>query len=444
MDYINSSPKILFLGGASFISNSFNPFFENAIYCGKFINLKNFYGGVSIFGVVGDTYNFYPFKAKGRGEYLPMYFYANLERIWIGGALQGNIKHKLLQNTFISLNLSTNNVIPLFQNDWNIFFPNILVEWAGKKVYFFYEMGLLKNEKWNKLRNLHGFNIKISEYFSLQLWESVLSLTEDVKVKRGIELWYALGFLGFWRPIEYQIGSPDNVFMGGAFIFHHKKFKVMSSILIDDFYFNELKKQSKWWGNKWGILLETELANSTYLINLSLTYVRPYTYSYFSNQLANSHMNFPLGPEEGGNFIKTSFIGGKKISKLYFLTQAILLLQGMDDNNFSYGSDIFKSYTQRNADYGIPWINGKKLNKTILSLQFFGEIYRFYNNLLFITFLGDFFAIPQINFTKFNLGVGFKLLFCGDESKRNGDYNNISSFLINTSKKRTFLIFNNL
>jgi hypothetical protein len=87
----------------------------------------------------------------------------------------------------------------------------------------------------------HYLTWNATKKLKLSFFEAVVWETEDSLRKRGVELYY-LNPVILYRPVEFALGSPDNVLMGiNASMTIGKKTVLYSQLLLDEFYLNEIR-----------------------------------------------------------------------------------------------------------------------------------------------------------------------------------------------------------
>ena len=222
-----------------------------------------------------------------------------------------------------------------------------------------------------KYAAMHHLSINLKKWLNIGVFESVIFGRKD-----HIELGY-LNPLIFYRTIEGNIGSPDNVMLGFDFKANvAKQFQFYGQLLIDELNFKELRKDKTWWGNKVGFQLGGKYINAFNIPNLDLqgeiNMVRPFTYSHYADAtlydfpVANyTHYNQPLAHPLGANFREVIGIAKwQPINKLFLVGKIIYAQQGLDTSAISrnYGSDIFRPNGDRIGDYGYKITSGLKAN----------------------------------------------------------------------------------
>ncbi len=203
----------------------------------------------------------------------------------------------------------------------------------------------------NKWAVMHYIGLNLSRRIHLGFFETVISNPNNNVTKRGFEVNY-LNPLVFIRPIDYNLGSPDNVILGlSAKVVILKKVHLYSQFLIDEFDFKQLKKRNGYWANKIGVQAGFKAFDAFKVKNLFLqgeiNTVRPYTYSHGYPITNYGHYYQALAHIYGANFYEALGIVNYDFTKrLSINLKSKVAIIGLDSNNeFSVGQDIFKSYS---------------------------------------------------------------------------------------------------
>ncbi|HET9055816.1 MAG TPA: hypothetical protein VFN30_03105 [Chitinophagaceae bacterium] len=276
-------------------------------------------------------------------------------------------------------NFIGNGYRSLFLSDWggNYFFLKLNTKiWKFNYQNIFAELNpkFIRSGDYllpKKYAAMHHLSINLKKWLNIGAFESVVFGRTN-----QLELGY-LNPLIFYRTIEGNIGSPDNVILGFDFKANFaKKFQLYGQLLIDELNFKELRKDKTWWGNKFGFQLGGKYINAFNISNLDLqaevNIVRPFTYSHYADITQNdfpvanyTHYNQPLAHPLGANFREVIGIARwQPINKLFLLGKIIYSQQGLDSSNTSknFGSNIFRANGERSGDYGYTLLAGLKAN----------------------------------------------------------------------------------
>jgi hypothetical protein len=233
---------------------------------------------------------------------------------------------------------------------------------------------LSENLGWQKKYGVfHYLDWNITDRLSLGLFEAVIWKNVDSAGYRGFELNY-LNPIIFFRPVEFSLGSPDNMLLG-----LNVKYKmtdhwaVYGQLMIDEMTYDEYLKNRGWWGNKNAFQVGMkgfDLFNVNQLsFQTEVNSATPYTYSHWESLTNYGHYNQSLAHPLGANFYEWVSIGRYSVQRFEFRVQVNLARYGEDSANVNYGKDIFKSYDTRAHDYGNYTTQGVKTNLTYVDCR---------------------------------------------------------------------------
>lgn len=256
----------------------------------------------------------------------------------------------------------------------------------------------------DKYATFHYLSWNLTKWFNAGLFESVIWQAKDTLNNRGFDPNY-LNPVIFYRPVEYSLGSADNVLMGINFKFKiTNKIQLYSQIILDEFLLKEVRAKSGWWANKYGGQLGVKYFDAFGTNGLSFqaefNEVRPYTYSHGSAMQNYAHYNQPLAHPLGANFIEGLGIirYDKKNFSLEF--KSVVSKYGADVNGKNYGGDIYKPYTS------IVMIYGNKTGQGIANYLMSNEL-----NLSYLIF-------PKMNL-KLETGALLRLKYAQKDFNKN-------------------------
>lgn len=224
-----------------------------------------------------------------------------------------------------------------------------------------------------KYSTSHYLSLHIKKRWSIGFFESINWMGSDSVYQRGFDPYY-LNPIIFYRPVEFSLGSPDNVLMGLNVGFKvNNQIKLYGQLVLDEFKLSEIRAQTGWWANKYGTQIGVKYYNAFKIDGLSvlLEYnrLRPYTYSHWSSAQAYGHDNQSIAHPSGANFNEGVFLASFYKNKFYAELKTTVLMQGVDSDTVSYGANIFIPYDQRPADYGIEIGQGTSRVLTTVNLK---------------------------------------------------------------------------
>ncbi len=231
----------------------------------------------------------------------------------------------------------------------------------------------------------HYLGIKLFKNLDIGLFESVIYDRSDSTHKGSFDINY-LNPIIFYRAIEHNLNSSDNVIVGTDWKWNFKKrFSFYGQFILDEFVKNEIIKRTGWWGNKYGLQTGLKYINAFAINGLDLqveyNLVRPYTYTHFKRSQNYVNYNQPLAHPLGTNFKEAIFIARyQPIYELFVEAGFIYAVKGLDSSSKSmhFGGNILDTYNKRPLDTNLKIGQGVKTTYTIL---FVNASYMLYHNL---------------------------------------------------------------
>jgi hypothetical protein len=208
--------------------------------------------------------------------------------------------------------------------------------------------------KWNAM---HYLDWNVNNRLSIGLFQAATWADAEPEGKRGFDFNYIHPFV-FLRPIEgANTSSPDKMRLGTNLKYElFEKTAVYGQFMIDEFTAKEFFAGKGYWANKYAIQLGVR-GSDLFKVN-SLNYLaefntaRPYTYSHFQRLTSYSGMSQPLAHPLGANFREFLGILNYSYRRFDFQAEATYSRYGLDPVGKNYGSNIFKPYNTRIAEYG--------------------------------------------------------------------------------------------
>jgi hypothetical protein len=211
---------------------------------------------------------------------------------------------------------------------------------------------------------MHHLDINLTKWLNVGLFEGVVFGRKDR---------FDFGYLNpviFYRSIEQQNGSFDNAVIGldvKANLAH--KFQVYGQLLLDEFNLTQIKANTGWWANKWGIQIGGKYIDAFGVKNLDLQLehnrVRPFTYSHNDSVANYTHYNLPMAHPLMANFSEMIGIARYQPAPKWMATaKLIYYTQGRDSSSQNFGSNIFLPNIPpfRTGDFGYEIGSGWKTN----------------------------------------------------------------------------------
>jgi hypothetical protein len=218
----------------------------------------------------------------------------------------------------------------------------------------------------DKFVALHHLSVNIGKKLNVGVFESVVFNSTDSST---FELSY-LNPVIFYRAIEHQAGSLDNVILGADFKWNaFKGVSVYGQFVLDEFLLDNFKEGNGWWANKWALQTGIKYYDAFGVSNLDLqgevNVVRPYTYSHNTQYGSYSNYLQPIAHPLGANFKEViGIMRYQPLPRLNVTGKVFMIQMGRDTTDVSWGSDVIKNYNLRERDFGNTI--GQGVNNTIL------------------------------------------------------------------------------
>lgn len=265
---------------------------------------------------------------------------------------------------------------------WRLKYTNIFAQLVGEAA--FGSTGNLGSSEFpQKFMTMHHLDLAITDNFNLGFFESVV-FGEPDSLGGGVKLQY-LNPVIFYRALEQQDGSPDNVIIGMDFNWRlWNRLSLYGQLVVDEMIVKEVFAGDGWWGNKQGFQLGAKYFDAFGIDGLQLqgeiNAVRPYTYAHEDLYSNYSHYNMPLAHPLGANFRELIGKADYWISDKWRIQFVGLFATfGDDQNETNYGQDISVSYNDRPSEYGNEWLQGNRKNlislNTRISRQFMPNLF---------------------------------------------------------------------
>lgn len=212
---------------------------------------------------------------------------------------------------------------------------------------------------------MHRLGVDITHNFNLGVYEAIVTDSANINYFNPII---------FYRAIEQQQGSPDNILLGMDFQWNIKNtVQVYGQFMLDEFVIDAWRSGNGDWRNKFGTQIGAKYINALNISNLDLkleaNFARPYFYAYERPALSYTNYRNPLAHPLGANLqevlIEARYQPFRKlnlIGKIYY-TQ-----YGEDENNLNYGGDLLKSTNDRVSNTGNTIGQGVETTNTYLEL----------------------------------------------------------------------------
>ena len=208
----------------------------------------------------------------------------------------------------------------------------------------------------SKFTAFHQLSINLGKKFNLGIFEAVAFSSDDSTGTDHFRLDY-LNPLIFYRAIEQQNGSSDNVLLGIDFKWLVvKKLSIYGQFVLDEFVLDHIKDGDGWWANKYAIQAGAKYIDAFGVPNLDLqgevNMVRPYTYSHNTNYANYSSYRQPIAHPLGANFKEViGILRYQPTPRLNITGKLIYINTGRDSTGVNWGGDILKDNRTREQEY---------------------------------------------------------------------------------------------
>lgn len=316
-----------------------------------------------------------PFGANGYDYFIARgYFTANItDEI----AIQFGQDQNFIGNGYRSMILSDFSTPYLFLKAetkvWKIKYTNIFAQLVA-------DTRRIERRYPRKYMAFHHLSMNIGKRLNIGLFETVMFGRGDTL---GNDYGFDLSYLNpviFYRAVEQNLGSPDNVILGMDFNWlFRKNYSLYGQFLLDELVVSNLRAQNGWWANKFAIQAGIKHVNAFGIKNLDLQVefntARPYTYSHFSNSSDYQHFAQALAHPLGANFHEAiAIVRYQPLEKLNIELKAFKIAIGRDPSIFedtvaNYGQNINADYRERVRDFGNQTTQGIRQDLHLVQLN---------------------------------------------------------------------------
>jgi hypothetical protein len=227
-----------------------------------------------------------------------------------------------------------------------------------------------------KYSAMHFLSFAPSKKWNISLFEGILWQAHDSAFRRGFELSY-LNPVIFLRPVEFNLGSFDNEFMGVNLRYSMgKKVAVYGQYMIDDMRTKDFLEGNGSFGNKYAWQVGMKSFDVFGITNLHLqaeyNSIRPYAYSHRAAVQSYTNAKQPLAHPSGANTNEGVLIAGYSYKRLFVNAKYVWQETGLDSTGTKFGKDIFAGYSSYPLEYGNRTTQGlyTVMNQAELSIAY--------------------------------------------------------------------------
>ena len=208
----------------------------------------------------------------------------------------------------------------------------------------------------------HHLSVNINKRLNIGLFEA--AITDNTRV--GATEVEFLNPIIFYKSLEYNRGEDAGSSVVGvnALYKFSSHFSMYSQLVLDEFTLEEIKAQEGYWANKYGLQVGAKYFDAFNVdrlyLQLEYNLLRPYTFSHGTQIYNYGHFGEEIAHAWGANFREIILIS--KYSKERWAANFKLVygLKGFDLQGTNFGGDIYKSYDDREQDYGNKIGQGEK------------------------------------------------------------------------------------
>jgi hypothetical protein len=206
----------------------------------------------------------------------------------------------------------------------------------------------------------HHLSVNLTKNINIGVFESVVFGNRDSTRTSTFDINY-LNPIIFYRSLEQHLGSADNALLGMDYKINFlRHFSLYGQIVLDEFYFQDLKAGNGSYRNKFALQTGLKYIDAIGIRNLDLqvegNLARPYTYQHFSAYTSYTNYNQSIAHPLGSNFFELIGIARyQPVGRLNIVAKIFYSKYGSDTSatrGTNYGGSLAKSYASRPQDYG--------------------------------------------------------------------------------------------
>lgn len=226
--------------------------------------------------------------------------------------------------------------------------------------------------KQKKYGSFHYIDVLATKKLKLAFFEAVI-WEADSGSRFDVDLNYLNPFVLF-RPIEYNLGSPDNMLIGlnGSWD-PFKQVNIYGQWVMDELNSENLLNNPTWWANKYGYQIGVKLHKlpiKNLVIQAEHNSVRPFTYTHRTSAKNYGHNYNALAHPYGANFREVVGIINYRWKRYNFNTRIVYLNGGAEQSDsVTIGTDIFRPYGDRESDNGYSIGSGDNYSQLFIDAK---------------------------------------------------------------------------
>jgi len=231
---------------------------------------------------------------------------------------------------------------------WRVHYTNLFAQFVDR-----IPGGMNWGQLPRKYGAFHRLALDLPYGVELEFFETVV-FADDTTGLPGRRSGFDVAYLNpiiFYRAVEGDLGSPDNMLLGaGAAWRPTPGLRLHGQFVLDEFQASSFRDD--WWGNKWGYVLGAQVSDPGGLPNLDLAVeyarLRPFLYSHESLSTAFLHQNDVLGHPAGPNaWDLAAFLSYRPTPRILAALDASYTRRGRNPDGVNFGADPRVSYHTR-------------------------------------------------------------------------------------------------
>lgn len=229
-----------------------------------------------------------------------------------------------------------------------------------------------------KYTSMHYLSWNATKRINLALFEAIVWQQGDSLYPRGFDFNYVNPII-FYRPVEFDIGSPDNALVGAALNIKAGRHTLFyGQVMLDELIWSNVRAGNGWFGNKQSVQLGVVAREAFRVKGLVLrgewNYVRPFMYTHSDTRQNYAHHGQPLAHPFGSSFSELIAHADRWNGRWHMGLRTSMAWLGSDTLE-SHGNNIFRPERDRPRNPNGTFVNFGYYTGAISSIALFhGEV----------------------------------------------------------------------
>lgn len=256
---------------------------------------------------------------------------------------------------------------------WKVRYVNLFARMSDISAY----RGEPGTEK-GKFTSMHYLSWNVVDRLNIALFEAIMWSAGDSLYPRGFDVNYVNPII-FYRPVEYQQGSPDNALLGAAInVRVGRHGLIYTQLVLDEMLMREVRAGDGWYANKQAVQLGVWFHQAFRVPGLQLraewNFVRPFMYAHGDPRQNYSHFGQPLAHPYGSNCQEVLLHAERDKGRWSYGLRSSLAWLGTDTER-NFGNNIFRPDSDRGLQAnGRPHTHGYRMGRGSLQTVLHGEL----------------------------------------------------------------------